>query len=37
MAKILITEFINQDSLNDLNSSFEINFNERLWEKKRGT
>src|SRR5210317_1631485 len=34
MAKILITEFINQDSLNDLNSSFEINFNERLWEKK---
>jgi len=34
MAKILITEFINQDSLNDLNSSFEIKFDEKLWEKK---
>jgi len=34
MAKILITEFINQDSLNDLNRSFEIKFDEKLWEKK---
>ena len=34
MAKILITEFINQGSLNDLNSSFEIKFDENLWEKK---
>ncbi|WP_440678412.1 NAD(P)-dependent oxidoreductase [Candidatus Pelagibacter sp. HIMB1611] len=34
MAKILITEFINQDSLNNLNRSFEIKFDEKLWEKK---
>ena len=34
MAKILITEFINQDSLSDLKNSFEINFDEMLWEKK---
>ena len=34
MTKILITEFINQDSLNDLNNIFEIKFDEKLWEKK---
>ena len=34
MNKILITEFINQDSLNDLNNIFEIKFDEKLWEKK---
>ena len=33
MTKILITEFINQDSLNNLNNIFEIKFDERLWEK----
>jgi len=33
MTKILITEFINQDSLNDLNNIFETKFNEKLWEK----
>ena len=33
MTKILITEFINQDSLNDLNNIFEIKFDEKLWEK----
>ena len=35
MAKILITEFINQDSLNDLNRSFEIKFDEKALGKKR--
>ena len=34
MVKILITEFINQESLDDLNNTFEINFDEKLWEKK---
>jgi len=34
MIKILITEFINQESLDDLNNTFEINFDEKLWEKK---
>ena len=33
MTKILITEFINQDSLNDLNNIFEIKFDEKLWKK----
>ena len=33
MTKILITEFINQDSLNDLNNIFETKFDEKLWEK----
>jgi len=37
MVKILITEFINQESLDDLNNTFEINFDEKLWEKKRRT
>ena len=34
MVKILITEFINQESLDDLNNTFEINFDEKFWEKK---
>ena len=32
--KILITEFINQNSLDELNNTFEIKFDENLWEKK---
>ena len=32
--KILITEFINKNSLDDLNNNFEIKFDEKLWEKK---
>ena len=32
--KILITEFINKNSLEDLNNNFEIKFDEKLWEKK---
>ena len=35
MTKILITEFINQDSLNDLNNIFEIKFDEKIWEKAK--
>ena len=33
--KILITEFINKNSLDDLNNNFEIKFDEKLWEKER--
>ncbi len=32
--KILITEFINKNSLDELNNTFEIKFDEKLWEKK---
>ena len=32
MTKILITEFINQNSLNNLNNKFEVKYNEKLWE-----
>ena len=32
--KILITEFINKNSLEDLSNNFEIKFDEKLWEKK---
>ena len=32
MIKILITEFINQNSLNNLNNKFEVKYNEKLWE-----
>ena len=32
--KILITEFINKSSLDDLNNNFEIKFDEKLWEKE---
>ena len=32
--KILITEFIDKNSLDDLNNNFEIKFDEKLWEKK---
>ncbi len=30
----LITEFINKNSLDDLNNNFEIKFDEKLWEKE---
>ena len=33
--KILITEFINKNSLDDLNNNFEIKFDEKLWEKEK--
>ena len=32
--KILITEFIDKNSLDDLNNNFEIKFDEKLWEKE---
>ena len=32
--KILITEFINKNSLDELNNTFEIKFDDKLWEKK---
>ena len=32
MIKILITEFINQNSLDNLNNKFEVKYNEKLWE-----
>ena len=32
--KILITEFINKNSLDVLNNTFEVKFDEKLWEKK---
>ena len=32
--KIFITEFINKNSLEDLNNNFEIKFDEKLWEKE---
>ena len=32
--KILVTEFINKNSLEDLNNNFEIKFDEKLWEKE---
>ena len=31
--KILITEFINKNSLDVLNNTFEVKFDEKLWEK----
>ena len=31
MIKILITEFINQNSLNNLNNKFEVKYSEKLW------
>ena len=33
--KILITEFINKNSLDELNNTFEIKFDEKLWEKAK--
>ena len=32
--KILITEFINKNSLDELNNNFQIKFDEKLWEKE---
>ena len=34
MIKILITEFINQNSLDDLKKKFDINYEEKLCENK---
>ena len=31
MTKILITEFINTNSLQTLKQSFEVHYNEKLW------
>ena len=36
MTKILITEFINNDSLNSLKEKFEIHFDEKLWDQPEG-
>ena len=33
--KILITEFINQDSLENLNKKFDVRYDEKLFEKKK--
>ena len=33
MTKILITEFINENSLQDLKDKFEVHYDERLWEQ----
>ena len=33
--KILITEFINKKSLDELNNNFKIKFDEKLWEKEK--
>ena len=35
MTKILITEFINNDSLNSLKEKFEIHFDEKLWDQPK--
>ena len=31
MTKILITEFINENSLNKLKKNFEVHYDEKLW------
>ena len=35
MTKILITEFINQDSLNNLKKKFEVKYDEKLCENNK--
>ena len=35
MTKILITEFINQESLNDLRKKFDVQYDEKLWENSK--
>ena len=35
MTKILITEFINQNSLEDLNKKFDVMYDERLCENEK--
>ena len=34
MIKILITEFINQNSINNLKKKFEIKYDEKIYENK---
>ena len=35
MTKILITEFINQESLNNLKNKFDVKYDEKLWENNK--
>ena len=35
MTKILITEFINQNSLENLNKKFDVNYDEKLCEDEK--
>ena len=35
MTKILITEFINQESLNNLKNRFDVKYDEKLWENNK--
>ena len=35
MTKILITEFINQESLDNLNKKFDVKYDEKLWENRK--
>ena len=35
MTKILITEFINQESLNNLRKKFDVKYDEKLWENSK--
>ena len=35
MTKILITEFINQESLNNLENKFDVKYDEKLWENNK--
>ena len=35
MTKILITEFINQESLDNLNKKFDVKYDEKLWENSK--
>ena len=35
MTKILITEFINQESLDNLNKKFDVKYDEKLWENNK--
>ena len=37
MTKILITEFINQNSLENLNKKFDVMYDEKLYENKKKT
>ena len=35
MTKILISEFINQESLDNLNKKFDVKYDEKLWENNK--
>ena len=35
MTKILISEFINQESLDNLNKKFDVKYDEKLWENSK--